>query len=67
MDDITHGQWSKNYHNDNDENHIHNIQTSNDDLLDPYTMQSLLEKLKQAIKKTLERACKVLCKFCSEC
>lgn len=39
MDDITHGQRSKNHHNDNDENHIHN-----DEMLDSYTMQKSLEK-----------------------
>jgi hypothetical protein len=39
MDDITHRQWSKNHHNDNDENHI-----PNDDMLDSYTMQKFLEK-----------------------
>ena len=38
MDDITHGQWSKNYHND-DENYIHN-----DDMLDPYTIQKSFRK-----------------------
>jgi hypothetical protein len=40
MDDITHGQWSKNHHNDNDENHIHN-----DDMLDSYTMQKSFRKM----------------------
>jgi hypothetical protein len=40
MDDITQGQWRKNHHNDNDENHIHN-----DDMLDSYTMQKSFRKM----------------------
>jgi hypothetical protein len=37
--DITQDNGAKNYHNDNEENHIHN-----DDMLDPYTMHKSFRK-----------------------
>jgi hypothetical protein len=48
MDDITHGQWNKNYHSDNDENHIHN-----DDMLDHYTMQKSFRKIANKLSRRL--------------
>ena len=52
MDDITHGQWSKNHYNedyDNDHNYIQN----NEDMLDPYTMQRSFRKIANKLSKRL--------------
>jgi hypothetical protein len=49
MDDITHGQWSKNHYNDNYDNYIQN----NEDILDPYTMQRSFRKIANKLSKRL--------------
>ena len=38
IDDITHGQWSKNHYN-NDDNYYDLNSILNDEILDPYTTQ----------------------------
>jgi hypothetical protein len=68
MDDITHGQWSKNHYNDNKDNdeeseqyyHYHNDDPSIpnddydvDDILDPYTMQKSFRKIAKKLSRRL--------------
>jgi hypothetical protein len=53
MDDITHGQWSKNHYNeDYDNDHDYNIQNK-EDILDPYTMQRSFRKIANKLSKRL--------------
>ena len=51
MDDITHGQWSKNHYNDNYDNDHDYIQ-DNEDILDPY-MQRSFRKIANKLSKRL--------------
>jgi hypothetical protein len=49
MDDITHGQWSKNhYDDDNNKN-----SQSNDDISDPYRMQQTFRKIARKLSRNL--------------
>jgi hypothetical protein len=51
MDDITHGQWSKNHYNndaDNDHDRIYD-----GDILDPYTMQKSFRKAANKLTRRL--------------
>jgi hypothetical protein len=50
MDDITHGQWSKNHYNndDNDRNSI-----LNDEILEPYTTQKSFRKIANKLSRRL--------------
>ena len=52
MDDITHGQWSKNHYNDNYDND-HDSTQNNEDILDPYTMQRSFRKIAKKLSKRL--------------
>jgi hypothetical protein len=63
MDDITHGQWSKNHYknnkNDDEEGekyyHYHNGPSvpNDDDILDPYTMQKSFRKIAKRLSRRL--------------
>jgi hypothetical protein len=62
MDNITHGQWSKNHYKNNDDDgvgeeyyHHHNdpFIPNNDYILDPYTMQKFLGKLLKGYQEAL--------------
>ena len=62
MDDITHGQWSKNHYNNNnnknddDDNSDHMYDynmVENDDILDPYTMPRSFRKIAKKLSKRL--------------
>ena len=65
MDDITHGQWSKNhYNNDDDDNnnnkndddsdHMYDYNVvENDDILDPYTMPRSFRKIAKKLSRRL--------------
>jgi hypothetical protein len=53
MDDITHGQWSKNHYNNddydyNDCDHMHER-----DILDPYAMQKSFRKIANKLSRRL--------------
>jgi hypothetical protein len=48
MDDITHGQWSKNHYNDD-----YDDPRLNDDILDPYTTQKSFRKIAKKLSKGL--------------
>ena len=54
MDDITHGQWSKN-HYDDDDYYDDSILNDNDDdnILDPYTTQKSFRKIAKKLSKSL--------------
>ena len=51
MDDITHGQWSKNYYNEDYDNNDHDYIQNNEDMLDPYTMQRSFRKIASKLSK----------------
>jgi hypothetical protein len=53
MDDITHGQWSKNYYNEDYDNNDHDYIQNNEDMLDPYTMQRSFRKIVNKLSKRL--------------
>lgn len=53
MDDITHGQWSKNYYNEDYDNNDHDYIQNNEDMLDPYTMQRSFRKIANKLSKRL--------------
>jgi hypothetical protein len=57
MDDITHGQWSKNHYNnknDDDSDHMYDYNmVENDDILDPYTMPRSFRKIAKKLSRRL--------------
>ena len=53
MDDITHGQWSKNHYNEDYDNNDHDYIQNNEDMLDPYTMQRSFRKIANKLSKRL--------------
>jgi hypothetical protein len=64
MDDITHGQWSKNHYNSNNNNnnddegsmeyyHTDSSIPNDDDILDPYTMQKSFRKMAKKLSRRL--------------
>jgi hypothetical protein len=64
MDDITHGQWSKNHYNSNNNNnndddgsmeyyHTDPSIPNGDDILDPYTMQKSFRKMAKKLSRRL--------------
>ena len=52
MDDITHGQWSKNHYN-NDDNYYDLNSILNDEILDPYTTQKSFRKIANKLSRRL--------------
>jgi hypothetical protein len=50
MDDITHGQWSKNHYDDNS-NFLNHSQS--EDILDPYSMQQNFRKIANKLSRRL--------------
>ena len=54
MDDITHGQCSKNHYN-NDDNDYYDDRNSilNDEILDPYTTQKSFRKIANKLSRRL--------------
>ena len=51
MDDITHGQWSKNYYNnknDDDSDHMYDY-----NMVDPYTMPRSFRKIAKKLSRRL--------------
>ncbi len=52
MDDITHGQWSKNHYDDNNNNNFLNHSQS-EDILDPYSMQQNFRKIANKLSRRL--------------
>ena len=55
MDDITHGQWSKNhYNNDDNSDHMYDYNiVENGDILDPYTMPRSFRKIAKKLSRRL--------------
>jgi hypothetical protein len=51
MDDITHGQWSKNHYNNDDDDDRNRI--LNDEILDPYTAQKSFRKIANKLSRRL--------------
>lgn len=52
IDDITHGQWSKNHYN-NDDNYYNLNSILNDEILDPYTTQKSFRKIDNKLSRRL--------------
>jgi hypothetical protein len=52
IDDITHGQWSKNHYN-NDDNYYDLNSILNDEILDPYTTQKSFRKIDNKLSRRL--------------
>jgi hypothetical protein len=52
MDDITHGQWSKNHYDDDNNNNFLNHSKS-EDILDPYSMQQNFRKIANKLSRRL--------------
>jgi hypothetical protein len=52
IDDITHGQWSKNHYN-NDDNYYNPNSILNDEILDPYTTQKSFRKIDNKLSRRL--------------
>ena len=51
MDDITHGQWSKNHYDDDNSNFPNHSQS--EDILDPYSMQQNFRKIANKLSRRL--------------
>lgn len=52
IDDITHGQWSKNHYN-NDDNYYNLNSILNVEILDPYTAQKSFRKIDNKLSRRL--------------
>jgi|Tabmets5t2r1_1033131.scaffolds.fasta_scaffold187506_1 hypothetical protein len=50
MDDITHGQWSKNHYNEDNNPYNH---SQSEDTLDPYNMQQNFRKMANKLSRRL--------------
>ena len=53
MDDITHGQWSKNHYNNDDNDYDDRNSILNDEILDPYTTQKSFRKIANKLSRRL--------------
>ena len=51
MDDITHGQWSKNHYDDNSDYLNH---SQNDGIFDPFTMQKSTKKMANKLSRRIQ-------------
>ena len=53
MDDITHGQWSKNHYNNDDNSYEDLNNILNDEILDPYATQKSFRKIANKLSRRL--------------